>query len=186
MEKQGVVATLADVAALAGVDVSTVSRVLGGSTKQRVREETRQRIAQAARELNYRPNLSARGLRTARTYSLGIAVPLLDNPVYYQIILGAERGAYEKGYSLLIAHIEESAGDEAVYARIAQNNRVDGLLVTTLEDNSAILRAVKHAGIPFILVNRMVRGGVLSGSVAFTRDHLDADAMAHPNIMTKT
>lgn len=151
-------ATLSDVAALAGVDVSTVSRVLGGNKHQRVREETRERIFAAAKSLNYLPNLSARGLRKSRTYSLGIAVPQLDNPVYYQIILGAERGAYELGYSLLIAHIEESAGDDAVYSRIVQANRVDGLLVTTLDDNSAILRAVKHANVPFILLNRKIRG----------------------------
>lgn len=158
MSKLSPAATLSDVAALAGVDVSTVSRVLGGNKNQRVRQETRERIEAAAQHLNYRPNLSARGLRTARTYTLGIAVPQLDNPVYYQIILGAERGAYEKGYSLLIAHIEESASDDAVYARIAQNSRVDGLLVTTLDDNSAILRAVKKAGVPFLLLNRKVRG----------------------------
>jgi len=151
-------ATLSDVATLAGVDVSTVSRVLGGSKSQRIRDETRQRITDAAKTLNYQPNLSARGLRTSRTYSLGIAVPQLDNPVYYQIILGAERGAYELGYSLLISHVEESATDDASYARIVQANRVDGLLVTTLDDNSAILRAVKRAKVPFILLNRKVKG----------------------------
>jgi LacI family transcriptional regulator len=159
MQKRGTAAaTLSDVAALAGVDVSTVSRVLGGNKNQRVREETRQRITDAAKTLNYQPNLSARGLRTSRTYSLGIAVPQLDNPVYYQIILGAERGAYERGYSLVIAHIEESAADDAAYSRVVRANRVDGLLVTTLDDNSAILRAVKQAGVPFILLNRKVRG----------------------------
>ena len=151
-------ATLSDVATLAGVDVSTVSRVLGGSKSQRIRDETRQRITDAAKTLNYQPNLSERGLRTSRTYSLGIAVPQLDNPVYYQIILGAERGAYELGYSLLISHVEESATDDASYARIVQANRVDGLLVTTLDDNSAILRAVKRAKVPFILLNRKVKG----------------------------
>lgn len=158
MHKRGTVATLSDVAALAGVDVSTVSRVLGGNKSQRVREETRQRITDAAHSLDYKPNLSARGLRTSRMYSLGIAVPQLDNPVYYQIILGAERSAFERGYSLVISHIEENAADDAAYARIVQTNRVDGLLVTTLDDNSAILRAVKHAKVPFILLNRKVKG----------------------------
>lgn len=152
------VVTLSDVAALAGVDVSTASRVLCGDKNQRVREETRERITAAAKTLQYQPNLSARGLRTARNYTLGIAVPQLDNPVYYQIILGAERGAAERGYSLVIAHVEEAAADDASYSRIVQANRVDGLLVTTLDDNSAILRAVKQAKVPFILLNRKVKG----------------------------
>jgi LacI family transcriptional regulator len=165
MRKSSPAVTLSDVAALAGVDVSTVSRVLGGSKSQRIRDDTRQRITDAAKTLRYQPNLSARGLRTSRTYSLGIAVPQLDNPVYYQIILGAERGAYELGYSLLISHVEESATDDASYARIVQANRVDGLLVTTLDDNSAILRAVKQAKVPFILLNRKVRG--IRNSISF-------------------
>lgn len=152
------VATLNDVAVLAGVDVSTVSRVLRGSKNQRIRESTKQRILDAAKALDYRPNLNARGLRTSRTYSLGITVPQLDNPVYYQIIIGAERASFELGYSLVISHIEESVTDEASYERIAQTNRVDGLLVTTLDDNSVILRAVKRAGVPFILLNRLVKG----------------------------
>ncbi|MDQ2186934.1 LacI family DNA-binding transcriptional regulator [Alcaligenaceae bacterium A4P071] len=159
MPKPGTVAvTLSDVAAAASCDLSTVSRVLSGDKNQRVREETRERILAAAKALDYRPNLSARGLRTSRTYTLGIAVPQLDNPVYYQIILGAERGAYESGYSLVISHIEENAADDSAYARIVQANRVDGLLVTTLDDNSAILRAVRQARVPFLLLNRKVKG----------------------------
>ncbi|WP_163893443.1 LacI family DNA-binding transcriptional regulator, partial [Proteus mirabilis] len=59
--------TLSDVARLAGVDVSTASRVLRGEAAQRIREETRERIVQVARELDYRANALARGLRTARS-----------------------------------------------------------------------------------------------------------------------
>jgi LacI family transcriptional regulator len=151
-------ATLTDVAALAGVDVSTVSRVLCGDKNQRVRPETRERIEAAAKKLDYQPNINARSLRTARTYTIGIAVPQLDNPVFSQMIVGAERGARERGYSLLIAHIEESAGHDNAYERLAQANRVDGLLVTTLGDNSVMLRAVKQARVPFIMLNRKVKG----------------------------
>lgn len=150
--------TLIDVAALAEVNVSTVSRVLCGDKNQRVSPETRKRIEAAAKKLSYQPNLNARSLRTARTYTLGIAVPQLDNPVYAQIILGAERGARERGYSLLIAHIEQSVNNETAYERLAQLNRVDGLLVTTLDENSVMLRAVKRAKVPFVLLNRKVPG----------------------------
>ncbi|MBN8859993.1 MAG: LacI family DNA-binding transcriptional regulator, partial [Sphingobacteriales bacterium] len=58
---------LADVARLAGVDVSTASRVLRGEATQRIREETRERVLQSARTLNYAPNQLARGLRMARS-----------------------------------------------------------------------------------------------------------------------
>lgn len=150
--------TLTDVAALAAVDVSTVSRVLCGDKNQRASEETRKRIEAAAKKLAYQPNLQARSLRTARTYTLGIAVPQLDNPVYADIILGAERGARDLGYSLLIAHIEQPGDNEGAYERLARINRVDGLLVTTLDENSVMLRAVKRAKVPFVLLNRKVQG----------------------------
>lgn len=150
--------TLADVAELAGVDVSTVSRILSGSTNQRATDDTRKRIEDAAKALSYQPNLHARSLRTARTYTLGIAIPQLDNPVYSQIILGAERGAREMGYSLLIAHVEQPDNSDDAYERLAQINRVDGLLVTTLNEDSQMLRAVKRAKVPFLLLNRKAKG----------------------------
>ena len=150
--------TLIDVASLAGVDVSTVSRVLSGNVNQRVGADTRDRILQCARQLDYQPNITARSLRVSRTFSLGIAVPQLDNPVFSQMIVGAERGAREHGYSLLIAHIEEGADDGDAYARLASTNRVDGLLVSTLEDNSVVLKAAKKAKVPFVLLNRSAHG----------------------------
>ena len=74
-------ATLSDVARASGVALSTASRVLNGEHGHRVAEGTRERVLDAARQLRYRPNAIARGLRTARTYTLGIAVPQLENPV---------------------------------------------------------------------------------------------------------
>ena len=150
--------TLIDVASAAGVDVSTVSRVLSGNTSQRVSDETRERILACAKQLDYQPNIAARSLRVSRTFSLGIAVPQLDNPVFSQMIIGAERGARANGYSLLIAHIEEGGGDADAYARLARANRVDGLLVTTLDDNSVVLKAAKQAKVPFVMLNRQVQG----------------------------
>jgi DNA-binding LacI/PurR family transcriptional regulator len=59
---------------------------------------------------------------------------------------------------LLIAHIEEGAADDDAYARLASTNRVDGLLVTTLDDNSVVLKAAKKAKVPFVLLNRSAQG----------------------------
>lgn len=164
--------TLMSVALAAEVDVSTVSRVLSGDTSQRVSEETRERILACAKQLDYQPNMTARSLRVARTFSLGIAVPQLDNPVFSQMIIGAERAARAYGYSLLIAHIEEGGGDIDAYARLASTNRVDGLLVTTLDDNSVVLKAAKQAKVPVLMLNRKVYG--VRNSIRF-----DAAGAAH-------
>jgi LacI family transcriptional regulator len=151
-------ATLADVAQAAGVALSTASRILNGESGHRVAEATRDRVLAAARQLSYRPNTIARGLRTARTFTLGIAVPQLENPVFPQIIVGAEAAARERGYSLLISHVAESDTESRTYERLAGVSRVDGLLVATLEDDTRLAAALATTSRPFVVLNRKLRG----------------------------
>lgn len=156
---------LEDVALAAGVDKSTASRVLNNTSPHRVGEKTRERILAAAQSLGYTPNALARGLRTSRTYTLGIAVPQLENPVFAQIIMGAAEGAHERGYALVISLVEPLAAEPDVYERLAQANRVDGLLVATLEEDAALCKALARASVPFVVVNRKLHG--VDACVAF-------------------
>ncbi len=151
-------AKISDVARVAGVSQAAVSRVMRGDESFVVREETRKRITDVARELNYQPNPAARGLRTSRSLSLGIVVPELDNPIHAKIIIGAERAAAERGYSLLIAHRDDAMQETAIYERLVHRNRVDGLIVATLQDEHGGVRALKDLDHPFVLVNRKARG----------------------------
>lgn len=168
---------LADVARLAGVDVSTASRVLRGESQQRIRAETRERILESARSLNYSPNALARSLRTSRSMSLGLIVPQLDNPVFASAIKGAERSVARNGYSLLIAHRESGATD-AVYHRLSHGNRVDGLLVASLDDDAQLRQELESAMVPFVLLNRQLPGSPHSvvldsrAAAAIAIDHL--------------
>lgn len=149
---------LKDVAEAAGVDTSTASRVLNSEVGHRVASETRERVLAAADELGYRPNAMARALRTARTCTLGIAVPQLDNPVFPQIIIGATSAAHARGYDLLISLVETASDSNTVYDRLAHANRVDGLLVSTLEEDAVLRSILKRASVPCVLVNRKLRG----------------------------
>lgn len=149
---------LKDVAEAAGVDTSTVSRVLNSEAGHRVAAETRDRVVAAATALGYRPNAMARALRTARTNTLGIAVPQLDNPVFPQIIIGATSAAHARGYELLISLVDQSSDKSSVYERLAHANRVDGLLVSTIEDDATLRRVLKRTSLPFVFVNRRLRG----------------------------
>lgn len=151
-------ATLSDVAAAAGVDASTASRVLNDETGHRVGAATRQRVLDCAKALGYQPNPLARGLRTARSYTLGIAVPQLENPVFPEIILGAERAARERGYSLLISHSDDAGGDARNYEHLVRVSRVDGLLVATLEDEELLGRSLARTSVPFVVLNRKLEG----------------------------
>lgn len=146
---------LRDVAAQAGVDVSTASRVLTGAA-QRVSEVTRARIVAAAEALDYRPNTLARALRTARTNTLGIIVPQLDNPVFFSAIHGAELAAAQRGYSLLIAHRDPGRAVAGEYRRLAATHHVDGLLVASLDEDRNLIEALDETGIPYVLMNRRI------------------------------
>jgi len=150
--------TLADVARAAGVDASTASRVLNDGAGHRVGHDTRERIVSLARSLGYQPNPLARGLRTARSYTLGIAVPQLENPVFPQIIFGAETAARMRGYSLLISHSDDAGGDARSYEHLARVTRVDGLLVATLEEEEVLLKSLGRASVPYVILNRKLKG----------------------------
>ena len=156
---------LADVAVAAKVSVSTVSRVLNKDAKQRVGESVRKRIFKAAETLGYRPNPIGRGLRTSRTYSLGITMQELENPVFSQIVDGAESAARNRGYSLVISHAHSLADDVSVYERLELTSRVDGLIVSTVEEDKYLRAALARTSLPFVLVNRRIKG--IENSVVF-------------------
>jgi len=158
-------ATLKNIALKARVDVSTVSRVLSSNPNQRVSDKTKNKIIKVAKDLDYRPNISARSLRVSKTFSIGIVVPQLDNPVFSEIIKGAERGAIEHGYSLVISYLEDGSSPDEAYKKLTNSNRIDGLLVTTLNENGSILKAAKKSTVPVIVLNRRVPG--LKNSIYF-------------------
>jgi len=163
--------TLADIARRAGIATSTVSRILLEEKTLNIRPETRQRVLDLARELAYRPNKRARSLQARRSFSVGLVVPEIDNPVFAAIIQGAQRVALGRGYSLLIAYADKDFPDQDLYARLVEDNQVEGLLVTTIQ-TTPVFDPVRW-NIPYVLVNRE-RGGddpkVMVDYQAGTRD----------------
>lgn len=145
--------TLNDVAARAGVDRSVVSRVINDDPGLNVREETRQRVLDALRELNYRPNAAARSLRTAKAGAYGLLIPDYHNPVYASIIAGAEAAARDREALLLTG----SAGDgEDTFGRfldLVGQGRVDGLLVAGMPSGDMVWHEVESA-LPTLRLNR--------------------------------
>ena len=149
-------ATLRDVAALAKVDASLVSRVINGDPKAGAAPQTRQRIIDAVAKLDYRPNVAARGLRMARTWTIGVLVPSVTNPMYADVIAGAEGRAQELGYGVVFrTHVEGER--EETFTRLLQQGRVDGLIVASGLLRDAFMRRIAsgQSG-PVVLVNRRV------------------------------
>lgn len=151
-------AKLRDVAERAGVDASLVSRVLNDHPRASAGPATRLRIIEAARELGYQPNVAARGLRTDKTWTLGLLLPNLTNPLYATMAHACARRAQERGYGLVFGtHVEGE--DEAPFARMIQQGRVDGLLTASGVLGDAFLRRIATGAIgPLVMLNRRVRG----------------------------
>lgn len=146
--------TIYDIAELAGVNPSTVSRAL--SNPGRISAKTEKLIRDAAKTLDYRVNPIARALLTGRTQTLGIIISDFTNPVFFEVVRGAERAAAMAGYTLLVAESQESGTRETeTTERLAPS--VDALILATprLTDEQIVkLVQVK----PLVVVNRRVEG----------------------------
>ena len=151
----GDVTTIKDVARLAGVSVATVSRVLTGSAP--VLEPTRRRILEAARELRFTPNASARSLSTRRTTALGVVLPDLYGEFFSELLRGIDRTAQTHGRHLLVSSSHHGAHGMSEALR-AMHGRVDGLIVMAPDlPADGLVEALPHT-IPTILVNCAVPG----------------------------
>lgn len=150
--------TIRDVARLAGVDQSLVSRVVNDDPNVSLRDATRQKILDAVEQLGYRANVVARGLRMARTWTLGFLLPDFSNPLYSSIVSGAESQAARLGYGVVLGTHVEGAQDDT-FTKLLQQKRVDGLLAASgmLRDSFMRTMAADGPG-PVVLVNRRVSG----------------------------
>ncbi|HEY2205142.1 MAG TPA: LacI family DNA-binding transcriptional regulator [Pseudonocardia sp.] len=151
--------TLNDVAVAAGVDRSVVSRVINDDPRLHVRPQTRQRVRDTIQRLGYRPNAAARSLRTARTYMFGLLVPDFTNPVFAEIIKGAEVTAGQLGYGLMTASSDGVRRGLEQYLDLLGQGRVDGLLFAG-EDAGHELAQLRSSLVPWVLVNRRVPGSL--------------------------
>lgn len=123
--------TQADVARAAGVSRATVSYVLNAQTDQRIpiSSETRQRVLDVIGQLGYEVDARAQALRSGDTKTIGVLLPLYENPYFWQILLGISKEAEAAGYSLLLAHNSLTPEQENQSIRELAEQRVDGLVM---------------------------------------------------------
>ncbi|MFC4010369.1 LacI family DNA-binding transcriptional regulator [Nonomuraea purpurea] len=154
--------TLADVAAMARVDRAVVSRVINKDPTLNIRPQTRERVLAAIDELGYRPNVAARSLRTSRAHMFGLFIPDFANPVYAEIIKGAEAEAAAQGYVLVTGSASgtgmgSGTGLGEYMDRIGQG-RIDGLLLAGTGDEPGLIEQLDRAAIPWLMLNNRSRG----------------------------
>ncbi|WP_416967306.1 LacI family DNA-binding transcriptional regulator [Streptomyces sp. 4F14] len=174
-------ATMADVARLAGVSVATVSHVLNGTRP--VLPHTRRAVLDAVDALGYTPNTLARSLVTSRTRSIGLAVSTLTNPYFTQILQGVETAALEHGYSLLIADPHDDPGHERTVVQLLHERRVDGLIVAPSADPRGLVSYLTRHRVPTVLLDRVLAAppdaGPLFDQVCADNTAPTADLVTH-------
>ncbi|MEO5697111.1 MAG: LacI family DNA-binding transcriptional regulator, partial [Burkholderiaceae bacterium] len=173
--------TIRDVAAAAGVHVSTVSRALDPGKRSLISAEVLHAVEQAAKRLGYRPNRSASALRTGRTRTIGVLVPDITNAVFPPILQGIEAAAAARGYFVFVANVEDAAQARPLVERMLAQ-QVDGLISAIAQrGDDPIADFVLSAGLATVLVNRADESGRLCAVVSDDRlamklavDHLVA------------
>ena len=176
--------TITDVAAEAGVSISTVSLVMNG--KGAVADATRSRVRTAATRLGYTPSRTARGLAAGRTGNVGFVLRedhfRRSEPFYTRVFLGAEFEARRRGVYVLLATVPDRySADDA--PRFLQEHTVDGVVVAGRVDD-AFLEALGRSGIPFVLADYAWKGAASvqldnEGGARLVAEHLTAQGHTH-------
>ncbi|HEY9288825.1 MAG TPA: LacI family DNA-binding transcriptional regulator [Candidatus Dormibacteraeota bacterium] len=161
-------ATIRDVSRIARVSLSSVSRVL--TNHPDVSPRMRERVLKAVSGLGYEPHLIAQSLRRGRTNTLGFLIGDIANPVFADVIRGAEDCARERGYAVMLTNSEGEARLDAEYLRLFLRRKVDGILLVTSETGTAeIIQSASNPAVPYVILDRDVPKG--SDASAVFCDH---------------
>ncbi len=160
-------ASLKDVAARAGVSVKTVSNVVNGY--RFIAADTRAKVEEALAELDYRPNLSARGLRGGRTGLIALAVPEIRSPYFAELAEHVVAEAKQYGWTVLIDQTQGVRASEQLVAEGIKSHLVDGLIVSPLALSAEDITGRRDTTPLVLLGERLIRGPV---------DHVSIDNIA--------
>ncbi|NLN40863.1 MAG: LacI family transcriptional regulator [Clostridiales bacterium] len=157
-------ATIYDIAKKAGVSTATVSRVLNG-VNHPIKEETKQRILQIARELDYRPNVIAKSLAGGKSHTIALIIPSITNDFYTQICEVIEEKLEQKGYHTYLCNTRRSVEKESRYIESLIARKVDGVIFSPTrvkpEDNHVNLKNIeklKKHGIAVVAFGSQFKG----------------------------
>lgn len=145
-------ATIRDVAELAGVSTATVSHVINST--RTVLPETRETVLAAVAQLNYRPSAIARSLSTSITHTVGIVVADITNPFFAELVRGIETRLAQVDYNLIVCNTDERPDRESRYLDLLFGRRVDGMIISCTGENHPIYEAYVRSGIPLVFVDR--------------------------------
>ena len=143
-----------DIAEDLGVSLVTVSKVL--RNKSDVGETTRKRVLQRVRELNYQPNMLARGLASGKSYTIGLIVPDLVHTFFAELAKGVSAGLRKESYQLILASAEEEPELEHQEVEHLLARGVDALLIASCQSSASGFKSLVNSKVPYILIDRLL------------------------------
>lgn len=148
--------TVKDIAKAAGVSVNTVSRALNG--KPDVNQETKQKIVEVARKLGYVSNKSALSLKRQKSYIVGVVIEDNANPFWAEVLKGVEVTAKSYGYHVILVNTARNYETESEGIKMLIERRVDGLLISPVQEKYDDILNLKRYEIPFVIMGRHIEG----------------------------
>lgn len=143
--------TIKDVARKAGVSIATVSRVINKADN--VNPELRKKVLAVIKELDYKPNQLARGLKNDITNTIGIIISDISNPFFMGIAREIENKVQDEGYTLLMVSTHDEPNKEYKYLKLLYEKRVDGIVISSTGKNEEYLNQIKSQ-VPVVLIDR--------------------------------
>ncbi|MGC8683445.1 MAG: LacI family DNA-binding transcriptional regulator [Athalassotoga sp.] len=175
--------SIKDVAKVAGVSISTVSRVLNDS--QGVREELKQKVLDAVQNLNYHSNAIARALKGMPMKTLGLLIPSIENPFFPSMVRGVQDEAHRNGYTVFLCNTDGSGIVEETQFKLLLDKKVDGVILVASKYTTKYLK--ESINFPVVMIDRYVDSPNLSYvtvdhaiGVKLALDHLYS--LGHRNI----
>jgi LacI family sucrose operon transcriptional repressor len=150
------VPTIKDIAEMANVSRTTVSRVLNNSGY--VSEEVRKRILKIIEETGYVPSEHAKSLRTKRTKVIGVILPKISTETSSRLVSGIDEVLAEKGYQILLANTNLEKEKEIEYINLLKVRQVDGIILVATNINDDLVRVIHQLNIPLVVVGQEIPG----------------------------
>jgi len=147
--------TILDVEKKSGVSRSTISRYLNG---RNVTDENRIKIEQAIKELSYHRNPMARGLKSSKTYTIGVVLPAVSDPFFPALMMGFQKYMRNNGYQIIFNISNNDPELEIKQVNSLVKNRVDGLVVVSNNKQGDHIQRCLDTGLPVVLLDRLIDG----------------------------
>lgn len=149
-------ATIKDVAALAGISYTTVSHVLNNSRP--VSEAVRLKVEAAIVQLDYVPSAVARSLKAQATLTIGLLIPNGMNPYFAELARGIEDHCERNGFCVILCNSDDDPHKQRSYLRVLQEKRVDGLIVSSVDGEVGLAGGLATTRTPTVIVDRELQG----------------------------